>query len=246
MDQTTYLTNIILSVLMAIWALLATSSQKAECSPGERKACYCYLLWLVTIVVFYFVKDTVPMWTELMILDVGNVAVFAAATYLAVERWAPDVPEQKVTHGLLLALSILVGWDIILGCVGRKVSENPEFRSLLFSPSLTVSTISLLGLSLVCFLRYRHKSIPFVVIATLYSILQVPAYTSSYLSLTATTKSAVVFYMLAVGKVLYTHSFLATLAYKRINRRTHLVVLTSLNIAFTIIYIFYRVYLMVS
>jgi hypothetical protein len=246
MYQYMYLANIFMAVLITIWTISTVHFSRKDCTRGEIWACNAYLIWIASIILFYFVKDHIPIWTELVILDAGNVSVLAAAAFLAVEKWVPGLTLEMTFRGILLALAILIGWDIIIGCIGHRIQTQKDYVSLLISPSLTVSTLSLLGLAAICFIRYRLQSLPFIVIATLYSILQVPAYNSSYLFDSATGKSAVVFYMLALGKLLYTHSFLATLAYKRINRRTHMLTLTALNATLAIGYIFYRVIEMLS
>ena len=173
--------NIVTIMISAAWVAVANATARNK-SPGATSCCYYYLIWLGSLVLFYLTKHLFKSganpnydWIQLVILDIGNVAIFGAAASLAIGMRGLRIGILQLAQWSIAVGAVLVSWDVAIGVTGRSYSNLP-FRALLISPSLTFSTVSMLGLTIACFVLFRMRSIPFAIIGTCYAMIQVPAY----------------------------------------------------------------------
>jgi len=198
--------------------------------------------WWITIVIAYFMlhygfhqRDHLR-WLILVVVDIGNLCLLAAAYALHQDSAFKATVEEPTLFWLASGGALLLAWDFGVGYLFLPFSPTPEWIMFLLSPGMVLSSVSTVALGAAAVARFRAQGLPLLVFCIVYAILQSPAYYSLFVDVNK-PGGAPIKIVLAIGKVLFLLTTLAVYSQASLGRRGMRMALTLANTALGVAYV---------
>jgi hypothetical protein len=198
-------------VVFSLWAVRRLWKLEAFNHPQEVSALLLWTIWWICLIVVYilvqrFKQDGATLGFVLLFLDIGSVSglAFVIAYYKGHQfKWGQLEP-------ILILLFFLAAWDIL----SAAFLPGAAYRMLVIAPSAIMANVFIVGIGWIFLVRWGLTALPFFVLTILYAVLQLPAYFELFVVIPFNIQGSFagpwqVFFLLAVGKLMYACSFFA-------------------------------------